>query len=172
MKKTDKRNLNNACNFIKNNCDRLHRALFEYNFFHGNPDGVVSALGEYQNDDGGFGHGLEPDFLLPTSSPMATTLAFQILSCIKSPDLHIVKRAIEYFESTFDEDRNGWWSVPREVNDYPHAPWWSYNDEENGTIIDRHWGNPTSEIIGILYEYKHYLRSIDIKSLIEFSVDT
>ena len=170
MKRMDKRNLHNAYNFIKSNCDKLYRTLFEYNCLHGNSDDVVSALGEYQNDDGGFGHGLEPDFLLPASSPLATTVAFQILSSIKSPDAKMVKGAIDFLESTFDENRNGWWSVPREVNEHPHAPWWTYNDEENGTIIDKHWGNPSSEITGILYEYKHHLYSIDIQSLVDFSV--
>lgn len=40
---------------------------------------MLNALGFYQNEDGGFGNGLEADFLNPNSSPMATWAATETL---------------------------------------------------------------------------------------------
>jgi hypothetical protein len=170
MKKINQENLDSAYEFIKTNCNDLHKTLFEYDFLNGDPNKVVNALRKYQNEDGGFGHGLEPDFILPNSSPISTTIAFQILNDIEQPDQSIIKKAVKFYEDTFDKNRNGWWSVPSEVNDYPHAPWWHYNKREKCTIIDKHWGNPSSEIIGILFEYREYLEIIDIEKLIDYAV--
>ena len=39
----------------------LDRALLDFHFGDGTPESVLAALAAYQNDDGGFGHGLEPD---------------------------------------------------------------------------------------------------------------
>src|SRR6056297_439385 len=72
-----------ARRYIAAECAPLYLARFDFHFSSGNPteviDSVKDALKAYQNSDGGFGHCLGPDFLLPDSSPMATTIAFQIL---------------------------------------------------------------------------------------------
>ena len=132
MKKIKLENLDRAYKYIKENCEDLYIFLFEYYFFNGSSDDVLEELKKYQNEDGGFGHGLEPDFLLPLSSPMATTIAFQILNSLDYIDEKMVKKSVNYLDRTFDKDRMGWWSVPPEVNDYPHAPWWNYDLEAKG----------------------------------------
>jgi len=154
MKKIDKKNLNTAYEYIKNNCEGIYRYRFEYNLLAGDPKNVIDELKKYQNDDGGFGHGLEKDFLLPESSPMATTIAFQILDEIEVTDDDIIKKAIHYYEKTYDNRRVGWMTVSKNINNDPHAPWWNYNEEDKCTLIDKNWGNPSSEIIGTLYKFR------------------
>ena len=63
-----------------------------------------------------------------------------------------MQKGIQYFISTYDPDRKGWLSTPREVNDEPHAPWWHH--EDGGNAVDKlGWGNPSAEIVGYLHEY-------------------
>ena len=57
----------------------LEQILFNYHFRTGSLEDVLDALAVFQNEDGGFGHGLEPDLQSPNSSVLATTVAFQIL---------------------------------------------------------------------------------------------
>ena len=47
---------------------------------------VVKALGAFQNDDGGFGRGLEVDIGSPASNPFAARLAMTILLGLNDPD--------------------------------------------------------------------------------------
>ena len=171
MKMVNQDALNSAYHFIKSNCADLYTSLFEYHFFNGSSKRVLKNLKGYQNEDGGFGNGLEPDFLLPDSSPLATTIAFQIMDEITEKDDQMICAAIRFYENTFDQNRNGWWTVPAQVNDHPHAPWWHYDTLENRTVIDKHWGNPSSEIVGILYEYRKELKLLEIAPLIEYAIN-
>ncbi len=122
--------------------------------------------------DGGFGRGIEPDFKLIQSSPMATSIGLRYLSMLDNSDRgqNMIVRAVEYLETTFNSKRNGWYSVPSNVNQYPHAPWWEFRNDINITVIDYSWGNPTAELIGYLYKYKEYLNNLDISSLISYAI--
>jgi len=65
---------------VKAHARSLDRALFEHQFEGAPARNVWDALAAYRNMDGGFGRALEPDFRLPGSSPLATTIAFEYLS--------------------------------------------------------------------------------------------
>ncbi|MBO8178531.1 MAG: hypothetical protein H0Z31_13930 [Bacillus sp. (in: Bacteria)] len=133
--------------FIENNARLVEQALFHYLFESGSVQTVIDTLKRYQNKNGGFGHALEPDFRCSTSSPMATTIAFQMFDLLdKKPDL-IIENALNYLRKTYQADLNGWLSVPKDVNEAPRAPWWNYREE----IVN--WGNPSAEIIGYFYTY-------------------
>ena len=162
-------NIQEAYEYIKGNCAALRRSIFEYHFLGGSSNAVFDKLRAYQNKDGGFGHGLEPDFMLPESSPMATTIAFQIMNELDTVDQDMISKAIRYYDATFDKKRNGWWSVPKAVNDHPHAPWWNYDSTTGQTIIDNHWGNPSAEILGQLYTWRD-CSVLDINDLMEFAI--
>jgi hypothetical protein len=41
----------------------------------------------------------------------------------------LVRQAIQYLVTTFDRSTMRWPAVPPGVNDYPHAPWWHYQDD-------------------------------------------
>lgn len=152
--------------FIRNNGRDLEIALMDEDAHR-----VIQALEHYQNEDGGFGHGLESDIRLPHSSAIATSVALQYLKPIDTYEQAIVmiQRAVSYLEDNFCKDRQGWFAVPPEVNDYPHAFWWSVH--ENGqSWIDANWGNPSAELIGYLLRYRHLTESLDVDQLVAHAV--
>ncbi|WP_079477871.1 hypothetical protein [Halobacillus salinus] len=133
--------------------------------------GIIQALAPYQNEDGGFGNGLESDIRLPHSSAIATSVALQHLKEIDTYDQAdtMIQKAVVYLERTFDQQRQGWFAVPPEVNDYPHAFWWSVH--ENGqSWIDANWGNPSAELIGYLLRYRTYTESLPVDQLIDQAI--
>lgn len=158
--------------FMNTEARPLERAIFNYYFNDSSSDNILDSLEVFQNSDGGFGQGIEPDFKLIQSSPMATSIGLRYLSRIDNGDRarNMIAKAVKYLETTFDSNRNGWYSVPNSVNNYPHAPWWEFKDDISMTVIDYSWGNPTAEIVGYLYKYKEYLSKLDIYSLINYAI--
>jgi len=110
----------------------LEKALYNFYIKKDKPDEIAKALKKYQNEDGGFGHGLEPDFWTPDSSAMATTIGLKYLKIVEylPKAKEMIKKAIEYLENSYNYERKGWYSVPMSVNDYPHAPWWTFDEEK------------------------------------------
>lgn len=168
--------------FFKNEARGLEKSIFNYYFQNGNEEEVIQELRKYQNPDGGFGHGLESDFRLPLSSPIATSVGVRILSELdglsegkkmdKSASIkEMIKLALGYFEDSYNEQRKGWFALIREVNNYPHTPWWHYDEESNMTVIDKNWGNPSAEIIAYLYKYREHVRNLDIDYLVTFALE-
>lgn len=173
MKKLSKSVFNRLNVYMNKEARPLERDIFNYYFNDGKADNILDSLKTFQNDDGGFGNGIEPDFKLIESSPMATSIGLKYLSMLdyneKSEEM--IRRAVEYLEKTFDSKRNGWYSVSKKVNEYPHASWWEYKDDINMTVIDYSWGNPTAELIGYLYRHRKHLKKLDIKFLIKYAID-
>ena len=148
----------NARTFIFTHGSELLRQRWIDAFEGPDPAGVIEALSAYQNPDGGFGHNLEGDFMLPASSPVATSVAFQILSNLgATADEPLVQRGIAYLMETYLPQRPGWLTAPPQVNEYPHASWWHFQPELGGTVIDHTWGNPTAELVGYLARYHDLL---------------
>ncbi|MEM7339605.1 MAG: hypothetical protein AAF467_13210 [Actinomycetota bacterium] len=69
-----------ARHFIQANARLLDQRLASVVLDGGEPEGIVSALKAYQNADGGFGHGLEPDKRAPASQPLDVEIAFEYLA--------------------------------------------------------------------------------------------
>lgn len=172
MKTLSKQALNCAIRFISERGRPLERALCTHHFTKPCPELVLSELEKYQNEDGGFGHSLEPDFRLPHSSPMATSVGLQILKDLdKLPQAQsMLKAAIRYLEASFQPVRNGWQPTPPTVNDYPHTPWWHFTSQKGKTVVDEHWGNPSAELAGYLFRYRDYVDSLDVDRLLAFAV--
>jgi hypothetical protein len=138
-----------AMEFLKTAARPLDRALFAYEFEAGSAEAVIEELRTFQNPDGGFGNGLEPDFRCVASSALATTVGLQVLTRVQAGAEHeVVQRAIQYLLDTYDADRRSWVIVPREVETAPRAPWWTYNEARTD------WGNPSAEILGYLLQYR------------------
>lgn len=55
--------------FVYRNSRPLDIARWQYHFEDGSKEAVLTALAPYQNEDGGFGHALEPDSWNPNSTP-------------------------------------------------------------------------------------------------------
>ena len=64
--------IDKAKQFIMENARAYERALYRYIFQNGSKDSVIKELRQYQNSDGGVGHGLEADNWNPNSNPIAT----------------------------------------------------------------------------------------------------
>ncbi|NNU77861.1 hypothetical protein [Clostridium estertheticum] len=172
MKKLSKTLFEQLNSYMDTDARPLEKSIFNYYFNDSSGDDILDSLEAFQNTDGGFGKGIEPDFKLIKSSPMATAIGLRYLSKLDNSDRaqNMIAKAIEYLETTFDSNRNGWYSVPSIVNNYPHAPWWEFRNDINMTVIDYSWGNPTAELIGYVYKYKKYLNSLDIYSLINYAI--
>jgi hypothetical protein len=130
----------------------LDKHLFGYLFEKGNKSAVIIALTLYQNDDGGFGNALEPDLRTPASSAIATQQAFNYFREIDATgDEKTVQNGVDYLLNTFDSEAGVWPIVPPEVEDAPHAPWWSHEDSAKnfgGFLV-----NPRAALIGHLHFY-------------------
>jgi len=141
---------NSIRNWMYRNARPLDIARWKYHFENGNKDEVITALLAYQNSNGGFGHGLEADSWNPNSSPIQTCTACELLFEIDcSKDEPIIKSILEYLESGLDFDGEVWFAEIPSNNNYPHAPWWTYNDD-----LKEEWGyNPTASIIAFILCY-------------------
>jgi len=151
--KLTQENFDRAALFVKNHARAIDRCLFAYHFEHGPAGDVLDALRAYQNPDGGFGHAIEPDFRLPSSSPMATSVGLQTCLAVGAPPDHpILQAAVTYLVNTYQTDGDYWPALPLEVNDHPHAFWWGREDVS--APPESAWANPTAELVG----YLHYAR--------------
>ncbi len=141
-------NYDKICKWMYRNARPLDLARWQYHFEGGSKENVLKALSAYQNEDGGFGHALEADSWNEFSAPIQTWNATEILREIEfeERDHPLIQGILKYLKGAKE---NGFW--PAEIptnNDYPHAPWWSYDKE---TMME--WGyNPTAALLGfVLY---------------------
>ncbi|MCB9452629.1 MAG: hypothetical protein H6672_14420 [Anaerolineaceae bacterium] len=136
-----------AVEYIMQNARPLEKARFMYHFAGGSMNAVLEALVEFQNTDGGFGDGLEPDIRLHNSSVIATTIAFQhFREFAVAGDHPVVVNACRYLVDTYDNEHHNWPIVPPNVSDAPHAPWWTFKGDMPPI-------NPRAEIAGYLLDY-------------------
>ena len=164
---------NRLKNEFENFSRSLENSIFNYVFLSGNKKEIKNELKKYINSDRGFGKGLEPDFQLPFSSATATSMGMRYAyKYLKREDAgEIVESASIFLEKTFNKEQMRWFSVPKEVNDFPHAPWWTYRDDIKMSVIDNSWGNPTAEIIGYLYNFNKKIDRFNSEDLLEITID-
>jgi hypothetical protein len=133
---------------VHRNAREIELSLWRYHFESGSKEDVVSALAFYQNGDGGFGNALESDNWNPDSSPYQTLTAMAMLDRIGySETEHPIWTGIfRFLDSGAYSNENGWlFSIPSN-DDYPHAPWWTYDAKAN-----------TYESIGVTAEIAAYI---------------
>jgi hypothetical protein len=134
----------------------LERRLFATCFLGAPPTGVVDALRGYQNDDGGFGHGLEPDKRCPASLPIDVELAFRALVTAGATDAAMLQRACDFLGRTAAQaGADG--AVPLAfpiIEAFPRAAHWTDWTYEPGL-------NPTAGLAGLLYrlDFEHPWRA-------------
>lgn len=151
MKKLPDEVLLKAGNFITNSARPLESAIYAKEFGNGSINTVLMELGKFQNPDGGFGHGMEPDFRLPDSSAISTSVAMQVMSEMSLNKEHpMVKRVMEYLLNSYKAPYMLWEPVPPSVSKYPRAVWWEWRPAEQ---CEKTWGNPSAELTGYLYEW-------------------
>ncbi|MDA3931375.1 MAG: hypothetical protein PF513_01415 [Tenericutes bacterium] len=135
--------------WIKDHARPLEKSLYLFYFEDGTKDKAIKELKAFQNKDGGFGHGLEPDFRNPNSNPIDSWKAARIVDGLNvKKENPMIQSLIKYFINT--EHKENWifyFRIPSN-NDYPRAPWWHYTNKNK--IEDY---NPTASILGFLYKY-------------------
>jgi prenyltransferase beta subunit len=83
MRSISEKQIKKIKEFIFKNGRLLERRLFSFFFENGKKDAVIKALVAYQNKDGGFGNGIEPDILCPDSTAIGTETAMYILDLLE-----------------------------------------------------------------------------------------
>jgi hypothetical protein len=142
-----------AVQYVEQHGRPLDWARLQFALGHADAGMVLCELSKYQNDDGGFGHALEPDVRLADSSVLCTTIALQYARDVDaSADDPLVGRALEYLVRTYDPDADGWESVPQNVDDAPHAPWWSFTNAADCGLF-----NPRAVIAGYLVQWPEHV---------------
>jgi hypothetical protein len=133
--------------FLLSQARLLERRLFATCFLGQPAARAIDALRGYQNDDGGFGHGLEPDKRCPASLPIDVEMAFQALAAAGTVDRAMVLRACDFLAAAAAEAGAGG-AVPLAfpvIESFPraeHLTEWTY---EPGL-------NPTAGLVGLLYK--------------------
>lgn len=126
----------------------LERRRFEHLFRGGPGAPVVEALRAYQTPDGGFGHGIEPDFRGPISQPLNTDFALRVLAELPTPDQGLVQDSLRYAKSITVNDGGVPNTLPS-VRAFPRAPWWEpASDNPPGSLL------PTAGLVGLFYAFK------------------
>lgn len=153
MKKLSPQAQEKAQAFIEQNARPLEQCIFAHVFEQAPKIAIFDALAKFQNADGGFGNALEPDLRLTDASVLATTVGLQHLWALNAPADHpLVIGAMRYLMQRFDPAAQVWPIIPPNVDDAPHAPWWTY-----GENVAESWNNflvnPRVEIITYLYDY-------------------
>lgn len=143
-----------ARNWINTLGRPLEQAKYAWGFEGGSVDEVYFTLAAYQNADGGFGHGLEPDLQTPDSSALATTVALQTLRHVGATAHNpLVQGALRWLADNYDANMQRWPFIPPTANNAPHAPWWTVG-EQHAPSFGEYLINPRAEILGYLYEYR------------------
>jgi hypothetical protein len=142
MKKTP--DFDAAAEFMAARARVLDRRVFQRLFQGGAPEPVRDAVAAYRNDDGGFGHALEPDLRAAASQPAAVEMALRIMDAADAWDEHLVRDAIDWLTSIAPSEGGTTFVLPT-LSQGPHAPWWAPAEGNPVSLIQ------TGQIAGVLY---------------------
>lgn len=120
--------LEKATQFIYRYGRLLDRRRYAYHFESGSRQAVLDALACYQNDDGGFGNGLELDVMCPHSSPICTEVGLAILLECDANDSKIADHA-ERWVLASQRDSGELLHPADDIRKYPHGDWWLGTDD-------------------------------------------
>lgn len=152
-----------ARTFMYRNARPLDLARFQYHFENGSKEAVLNALSYYQNEDGGFGHAVEPDCWNPNSTPLHCSTAGEIIretdcgggkhakdtSHSREASHPLIQGLLKWYASGDCFNGKTWEMVVESNNDHPHAPWW-HAGSESSCHTDY---NGTAQIAGFILLY-------------------
>lgn len=133
-----------AANFVMARARVLDRRVFQRLFQGGSPGPVRDAIAAYRNDDGGFGHALEPDLRTAASQPAAVEMALRLMDLAGAWDTGLASAACDWLV-TVAPGEGGAAAVLPSVSDGAHAPWWVLQEGYPASVIQ------TGQIAGVLY---------------------
>ncbi|MEU7384484.1 MULTISPECIES: hypothetical protein [unclassified Streptomyces] len=122
----------------------LEQRLFAYHFLNGAADPVETALDAYRNEDGGYGHALEPDLRGPVSQPLHTAHALRVLDTVGRCGGQRVERVCRYLTSVSTSD-GALPAVHPGQRGYPAAPFVPIVDDPPSDLL------ATGPVVGLLH---------------------
>lgn len=122
----------------------LEQRLFAYHFLNGGADPVETALDAYRNEDGGYGHALEPDLRGPVSQPLHTGHALSVLDAVGRCGGQRVERVCRYLTSVSTAD-GALPAVRPGQRGYPTAPFIPVVDDPPSALL------ATGPVVGLLH---------------------
>jgi hypothetical protein len=126
-----------ARQFVYREARLLEQRLLASLLDDGPSTGVVTVVTAYANDDGGLGHGLEPDVRCPQSQPLFVAFGLEVLEAVGEAPEALLRRCCDFLASV--SDANG--AIPvllPSFVDFPHAEHWT--DANLGRSLDRALG--------------------------------
>jgi len=122
----------------------LEQRLFAHHFLNGGADQVETALDAYRNEDGGYGHALEPDLRGPVSQPLHTGHALRVLDSIGRCGGQRVERVCRYLTSVSTAD-GALPVIHPSQRGYPAAPFMPIVDAPPSELL------ATGPVVGLLH---------------------
>jgi hypothetical protein len=123
-----------AAVFVAANARVIDRRRFERLFGGGSAQPVRDAVAAYRNDDGGFGHALEPDCRAPGSQSLAVEMALRIMDETDAWDEDLVRSACDWLAAVAPAE-GGVSFVQSTLAGWPHAPWWVAEEGQPASVI-------------------------------------
>ncbi|MFE9771559.1 hypothetical protein ACFYOV_07800 [Streptomyces sp. NPDC005931] len=122
----------------------LEQRLFAHRFRDGGADPVETALDAYRNEDGGYGHALEPDLRGPVSQPLHTAHALRVLDSVGRCGGRRVEQVCRYLTSVSTAD-GALPAVHPAQRGYPTAPYVPVVDDPPSELL------ATGPVVGLLH---------------------
>ncbi len=148
--------LNKAEQFIKANGTTLQKTVLDY--LKGSADKLelVGELERYQNDDGGWAHGIEAEYQGDISSPMSTAAALGYIYLFYLKDTKLFENTIKYLHNTQKE--NGSFDDVDDIRQFDIPQYMGpeiYVDYKTGMIVKwlRRISDENSQLIDRAVEY-------------------
>ncbi|MEV6792337.1 hypothetical protein AB0M87_10120 [Streptomyces sp. NPDC051320] len=122
----------------------LEQRRFAYHFLDGGADQVEAALAAYLNEDGGYGHALEPDLRGPVSQPLHTAHALRVLDSVGRCGGMRMERICRYLTEVSTKD-GALPAVHPSQRGYPSAPFVPIVDDPPSELL------ATGPVVGLLH---------------------
>ncbi|MDK1346812.1 hypothetical protein QNO09_26595 [Streptomyces sp. 378] len=122
----------------------LDQHRFAHDFRGGSADPVETALDAYRNEDGGYGHALEPDLRGPVSQPLHTAHALRVLDAVGRCAGQRVERICRYLTSVSTAD-GALPAIHPSQHGYPTAPFVTVLDDPPSDLL------ATGPVVGLLH---------------------
>ncbi|OKJ29524.1 hypothetical protein [Streptomyces sp. CB01580] len=136
--------LNRAEQFIWLTARVLEQRRFAHHFLGGSADAVETALTAYLNEDGGYGHALEPDLRGPVSQPLHTAHALNVLDSIGRCGGPRVERICRFLTDVSTKEGALPALLPAQRG-YPAAPFIPIVDDPPAELL------ATGPVVGLLH---------------------
>lgn len=122
----------------------LEQRRFAHQHLGGSADAVETALTAYANEDGGYGHALEPDLRGPVSQPLHTAHALSVLDSIGRCGGLRVERICRYLTEVSTKEGALPALLPSQRG-YPAAPFIPIVDDPPAELL------ATGPVVGLLH---------------------